>query len=85
MKKLQMIMELEMARALKYKSLDKYLEKNAKRFEHRYENEGNITYIHIQVNTHIKIFTYKDHPNSIVISVKDMPTGAELTEVIFFN
>ena len=81
MKKIEIILETEKSKALRCKSLSKYKDKIKNNMKISYEDTlGNIVYLTEINNIQIKAFTYTRHQGAVVLSVKDMNTGEELSE-----
>lgn len=83
MKKMELIMETEKARATRAKTLRKYEDKIKKDMKIIYEENGNRIYQKMFQNIQIKSFIYDRYKGSIVITVKDMLTGCELSEAVY--
>lgn len=85
MKKIEMILETEKNKARRCKNLKAYRDKVKKYMKTSYEDTvGNIVYLTEINNIQIKAFTYSRHQGAVVITVKDMSNGVELSEAIYF-
>lgn len=83
MKKMELIIETEKMKAIKSKTLRKYEDKIKKDMKIIYEENGNRIYMKTFKGIQIKSFIYERYKGSIVITVKDMLTGCELSEAVY--